>query len=132
MIYMNIVAFYDIWIQIYSFVRWSAVKKKHVYLLTKTPSALIERPSYKKLVSEWDLTDVNILLIILLFKYHEKYSQILMSMPSHYIPFQNICLVCEDPSPHIFYCYLIFRRSHYLSNQHFRTRTHQISIKNLF
>ena len=36
----------------------------------------------------------------------------------------------EDPSPHIFYCYLIFKRSHYLRNQHFRTRTHEIRIKN--
>ena len=36
----------------------------------------------------------------------------------------------EDPSPHIFYCYLIFKRSHYLRNQHFRTRTHEIRIRN--
>ena len=72
LLYINIVAFYDTWIQIYFFVRWSAVKKKHVYLLTKTPSALIERPSYKKMESEWDLTDVNILLIILLFKISRK------------------------------------------------------------
>ena len=57
-------------------------------------------------------------------------TKIPMSMPSNNVPFQNICFVCEDPSPHIFYCYLIFKRSHYLRNQHFRTRTHQIRIKN--
>ena len=57
-------------------------------------------------------------------------AKIPMSMPSNNFPFQNICFVCEDPSPHIFYCYLIFKRSHYLRNQHFRTRTHQIRIKN--
>ena len=39
-------------------------------------------------------------------------------------------MTTEDPSPHIFYCYLIFKRSHYLRNQHFRTRTHEIRIKN--